>query len=129
MVDFSRCGTGVSSYPPAAHGWFCSQDIIAGALPSGSGTLCYESAELCQVGLSSCGFTHTKCVEDYALCPTGVAGSAMVPHNWICEADYPPGAIPNGFGGWCAAGVFSRQSLAARLCCESLLQSALPPIG
>ena len=100
-LDYSLCGTGLSSYPPGQHLWFCGQDIIQGALPSGSGKLCYESAELCQVGLNSCGYGKTHCVQDYALCPTGVAGSAATPHSWICEADYPPGALSNGFGAWC----------------------------
>ena len=38
---------------------------------------------------------------DQSVCPTGISGSAAVPHSWVCPGDVPVGAAPTGFGGWC----------------------------
>lgn len=32
---------------------------------------------------------------------SGVAGSSSPQMLYSCPYDYPPGALPNGFGGWC----------------------------
>jgi len=82
------------------YNFFCLTDLPAGSLPAGSGAVCYQSQDQCSNGPNGCNAT-VPCQQNFQECPTGIAGSDPVPHTWMCPLDYPTGAQPNGFGGWC----------------------------
>ena len=52
-----------------------------------------------------CGAAQ-PCTVQYALCATGISGSAKVAHNWYCTYTQPDGSLPN------AAGIYAFETLA-----------------
>lgn len=94
--------------------WACLNDRPPGALPSGSGALCYTEYQLCMEGPNGCAATGTPCVAGHPLCLTGLAGGtnktetptdqfpdAALPHAWLCLLDIPTSAVVNGMGSYC----------------------------
>ena len=94
----SICATGAAgSATDAVYSWFCQIDMPHGAVPTGSGALCYTSKDACDSGPNACDPIHNTCTINYSRCGTGVAASNIAA-IWFCSRDTPVGAVPIGSG-------------------------------
>ena len=102
-VQDAICATGqAGSSADATYNYFCLPDLPNGALPTGSGALCYTQLGACNNGPNACNSTY-QCVVDLNTCGTGIASSnAQLKTNgaaiYFCTLDTPPGAFPIGSG-------------------------------
>ena len=95
-LQLSLCATGVTAGASAAHNFFCLADMPLGALPSGSGLMCYTDFGVCLNGPNRCSNVN-PCILDLAFCGSGIAGGTKSPqHGWFCPSDLVPNAAPNG---------------------------------
>lgn len=73
----------------------CNSTIPSGAVPSGSGDLCFPSDALCRAG--TCG--GAACRADPSRCSTGPA--ARTGNTFVCPARLAANALPTGAGLLC----------------------------
>lgn len=95
VPDYGLCSTGQAGPTPA---WYnCPVDTPIGALPDGSGMLCYDTVSLCNNGPNPCSL-DLPCVFDAPTCATG---AAALGGNYRCSPTMPYNSLPTGAGKLC----------------------------
>jgi len=103
VFDPATCSTGAVS--AASKNYYCDFSKIGGSIPNGGGQLCFDTKTSCLNAPNACVLNDTSATGTFSctprpdLCGTGMASNSG--NVWICAADLPQGALPDGGGNYC----------------------------